>query len=75
LELRVARQPVHFGDDEHGKTVAAEGERGGELRLIGALSALHLMELRHHVAAGRRGVGASLALRLKAEARSPLAVR
>jgi hypothetical protein len=50
-------------------------QRGSELRPIGALAALHFLELRHHLAAGLGDVGGDgLALRLKAKAGSPLAI-
>jgi predicted RNA-binding Zn-ribbon protein involved in translation (DUF1610 family) len=74
-EARVARQPVQLGDDQHGPAGAAGGERGGKLRPIGTLAALHLLKLRHHLAAGLGDVsGNGLALRLKAKARSALAI-
>ncbi len=48
----------------------------GTLRPIGALAALHLLELRHQLAPGLGDVGGhGLALRLQAEAGPPLAVR
>jgi hypothetical protein len=74
-EPRVTRQPVQFGDDQHGPAGAAGGERGGKLRPIGALAALHLLKLRHHLAAGLGDVsGDGLALRLKSKPGSALAI-
>ena len=72
---RLARALDAAGDDKHGPAGAAGSQRGGELRPIGALAALHLAELRHHLAAGLDDMGSNgLALRLKAEPGSALAI-
>ena len=74
-EAGVTRQPVQLGDDQHGTAGAAGSQRGGELRSIGALAALDLPELRHHLATGLRDMRDDrLGLRLKAKAGSALAI-
>ncbi len=66
---------IELGDDQHGPAGPAGSQRGGELRPIGALAALHLLELRHHLAAGLGDVGGDgLALCLKAKPGSSLAI-
>ena len=74
-EASVARQAVQLGDDQHSPAGTAGSQRGGQLRPIGALAALHLAELRHHLAPSLSDVGGDrLALRLKAKAGSVLAI-
>lgn len=56
-------------------TSTAGSQRGGKLRPISALAALHLLELRHHLAAGLADVRRyGLTLRLEAKSGSALAI-
>jgi len=67
-EARVAGQPVELGDHQRRTAGAAGGEGCCELRSVGALAALHLLELGHHYAAGAGHVlGHRRALRLQAQ--------
>ena len=74
-KARVARQPVQPGDDPHGAAGAAGSPRAGELRPIGALAALHLAEVSHHLAPSLGDIGDNgLALCLKAKPGSALPI-
>ena len=74
-KTRVACEPVQFGDDQYSLAGTAGSQRGGGLRPIGALAALHLVKLRHYVTTGLGDVRRyGLALHLEAKPGSALAI-
>ena len=74
-EVRVARQAVELGDQQHGAAEAALGHSERELRAVAAPAALHLLEGGGDGAARSGGVaGDGRALGVEAEAGAALPV-